>query len=98
MISWKELISYIEKLQELPNGGGTEVFFCYEGTEYCIVSYKGKCDIQKCMGPTFDGETMKYPVVKPFEYKSLTELGKAKDIGFSVEECWDRIKGFFFGA
>ena len=48
MISWNMLIGYIEKLQELPNGSGTEIEFTYKGIEYGICSYRDFCDIEKC--------------------------------------------------
>ena len=89
MIEWKELIKCIEKLKELPNGSGSEIEFCYQGIEYVIGSYKDSCDIQKASYVELgqDGE-LTCTDETAYTYSSLEELGKAKDIGFSVEECW----------
>lgn len=88
MLSRQELINCIEKLQELPNGGGSEIEFYYRGTGYCITSFRDSCDIGKCLGPILDEGKWTYPENPIFTYRSLDELGKAKDIGFSVEEEW----------
>jgi len=91
MISWKTLIEYIEKLQELPNGSGTEIEFHYKGIEYGICSYKDSCDIEKISDCSYQNGTLICSDEKIYTYKTLSELGKAKDIGFSVEECWDKF-------
>jgi hypothetical protein len=91
MISWKTLIEYIEKLQELPNGSGSEIEFHYKGIEYCICSYKESCDIQKGSDCSYQNGTLIYSDEKIYTYRTLSELGKAKDIGFSVEECWNEF-------
>ena len=95
MISWKDLISCIERLEELPNGGGSEIEFCYQGVEYGIVSDRGLCYIGKCPDTFFDGSTFSYSEEQEFKYKTLTELGKAMDIGFSVEECWNSFEEIY---
>lgn len=51
MISWKELVSCIEKLEELPNGGGSEIEFRYQGAEYGIVSYRGRATLVNAQFP-----------------------------------------------
>ena len=82
MISWETLVGYIEKLQELPNGSGTEIEFSYNGKDYGICSYRDSCDLQDC------GESgCKLDVC--YTYSTLSELGKARDMGFSVEESWN---------
>ena len=91
MISWKKLIECIERLQELPNGSGSEIEFHYKGIEYCICSYKDSCDIQKGSDCSFQNGSLVYSDEKVYTYNSLSELGKATDIGFSVEECWDKF-------
>ena len=86
MISWNELVKCIEKLQELPNGYGSEIEFTYRGVEYGIVCYEDYCDIA-VIDNARDGnheESYKYP--------TLRELGKAKDFGFSVEERWEEFE------
>jgi len=91
MIPWKTLIECIEKLQELPNGSGSEIEFHYKGIEYCICSYKDSCDIQESADWSFQNSALVYSDEMVYTYKTLSELGKAKDIGFSVEECWDEF-------
>ena len=91
MITWAKLIECIRKLEELPNGAGTEVSVTYKGTDYMIISYGKKCDIQKCS--SYDPITSSYSKETIYEYNSLEELGKATDIGFSVEECWNELDG-----
>ena len=81
-----------EKLEELPNGGGAEIEFRYQGAEYGIVSYCGSCEIGKCPDAIYDGNTLTYSEEQLYTYKTLTELGKARDIGFSVEECWESFE------
>lgn len=61
MISWKTLIEYIEKLQELPNGSGSEIEFHYKGIEYGICSYKDSCDIQKADYCSYQNGTLVSP-------------------------------------
>ena len=89
------MIYCIEKLKELPNGAGAEIDFCYQGVEYCIVSYRGSCDIEKCSEIIFDGSDFNYSEEQIYTYKTLTELGKAKEIGFSVEECWESFEDVY---
>ncbi len=89
MISWKQLVENIEKLEELPNGKGTEIEFSYKGVEYGIVSYGSSCDIMKCSDVYYDGIHALYSEEIAYSYSTLTELGRATDIGFSVEEAWD---------
>ena len=93
MISWKSLIECIEKLQELPNGSGTEIEFTYQGVEYGICSYRDFCDIQKIPEYNFNGNKYVFTEEKEYSYKTLTELGRATDIGFSVETCWNDFTG-----
>ena len=94
MISWNNLVTCIQKLEELPNGGGSEIEFTYQGTEYGIVSYRDFCDLERIPDSHFDGKPIDFDEntidsEEPyFTYSSLTELGKATDIGFSVEQCW----------
>ena len=92
MIAWQDLIYCIEKLEELPNGSGAEIEFCYQGVEYGIVSYRGSCDIGKFSKTNFDGSTFTHSEEQTYSYRTLTELGKATDIGFSVEECWESFE------
>ena len=92
MISWQDLISCIEKLEELPNGGGAEIEFRYQGAEQGIVSYCSSCENGKCPDVMYDSNTLTYSEEQLYTYKTLTELGKARDIGFSVEECWESFE------
>ena len=92
MISWQNLIFCIEKLEELPNGNGAEIEFCYQGAEYGVVSNRGSCDIGKCADMIFDGKSVTYSEERIYTYRTLAELGKARDIGFSVKECWESFE------
>lgn len=93
MISWNNLVSCIEKLEELPNGGGSEIEFTYQGVEYGIVSYRGPCELGTIPEAHFDGHTTVYSEEISYTYSSLTELGRATDFGFSVEKCWPDFEG-----
>ena len=86
MISWEELIEGIEKLQKLPNGGGSEIGFVYQGTRFGTVSYPGSCTLTR-ISTDDDRNTG----VCRYEYPDLTTLGRAENFGFSVSEKW---KGF----
>ncbi len=92
MISWNNLVTCIQKLEELPNGGGSEIEFTYHGVEYGIVSYRDFCDLERIPDP-HDNENATDSEEPYYTYSSLTELGKATDIGFSVEQCWPKFEG-----
>ncbi len=92
MISWNTLVSCVQKLEELPNGGGSEIEFTYQGVEFSIVSYRGSCKLEKIPDSYFDGNAMVYSEDVCYTYSSLTELGKATDFGFSVEQCWPEFE------
>lgn len=92
MISWKELVSCIERLEELPNGGGPEIEFHHHGAGYGITSHRGLCDLGKFPDAIFDGNTLTYSEEQAYKYRTLNELGKARDVGFSVEENWESFE------
>ena len=90
MITWKHLVECIEKLETLPNGGGSEIEFTYNGEEFGIVSYPGCPDITRLPG-TWNDETSADPKYQTHQFKSLRELGKANIYGFVIEEIWDSL-------
>lgn len=91
MISWNNLVTCIQRLQELPNGGAPEIEFTYQGVEYGIVAYRDFCDLERIPDSRSDGNTTDSE--EPyFSYGTLAELGKATDIGFSVEQCWPEFE------
>ncbi len=91
MITWNYLIQCIEKLETLPNGGGCEIEFTYDGVEYIIVSYPGDVDISKICEIYFDGKNITYSDEEIYEFKTTRELGKANIYGFVLEEIWDTL-------
>ena len=92
------MVTCIQRLEELPNGGGSEIEFTYQGAEYGIVSYRDFCDLERIPDSHFDGKPIDFDEntidseMPYYTYSSLTELGKATDIGFSVEQCWPEFE------
>lgn len=89
MITWDYLVQCVEKLQTLPNGGGSEIDFTYRGEEYGIVSYHDSAEISVIPKRTFDNKKTTYSKEEIHRFKSLRELGSANIYGFVLEEIWN---------
>lgn len=60
MITWNRLVECIEKLETLPNGGGSEIEFTYNDVTYGIVSYPESVEISIEPKRYYDGKTITY--------------------------------------
>ena len=91
MITWNRLVECIEKLETLPNGGGSEIEFTYNDVTYGIVSYPESVEIFIEPKRYYDGKTITYSNEAVHTFSSLRKLGKANIYGFVLEEIWNNL-------
>ncbi len=94
MITWNHLVECIEKLETLPNGGGSEIEFTYNDVDYGIVSHPNRVDISVVPKMFYDGKSTTYSNEEVHTFSSLRELGKADIYGFVLEDVWNSLNEY----